>query len=108
MSNVMPVSTVGQALNMLEIAMPGDVIVYFAWSTAKNPDDFRAMRVEKGPLFALFRELQGVCGRNHFRRNSDAHSEHIFVVTGPISFKILGQARMAAAAMQNARWVAQS
>jgi len=94
--SVTQVQTVAQACDILEVARPGDVIVYFVDSTVKSLNGLRAagaMRVTAAPLFALFGKLQSICGRNQIRHNDTGQAEHIFIVTGLVPSKTLAQAR---------------
>ena len=90
------VQTVAEALDVIEVARPGDEIVYFVESPVKSQNGLRtarAARIAAAPLFAYFGKLQGTYGRNHVRRNGDGRGEHIFVVISRPPPKMLAQAR---------------
>ena len=93
---VTQVQTIAQALDVLEVARPGDVVVYFVESPVKSLNGLRAARATRlkaAPLFAFFGKLQGTCGRTHVCRNSDGRGEHIFVVTSMVPAETLTEYR---------------
>ena len=90
------IQNLAQALDALEVARPGDEIVYFVESPVKSQNGLRgarAARIAAAPLFAYFGKLQGTHGHNHVGRNGDGRGEHIFVVTSRPPPKALAQAR---------------